>query len=49
MDWKNILALAALAIPLAYCSVEDARITNDQKIVCIEKRGNWSGKTCIFE
>lgn len=49
MDWKTILALAVLAIPLAYCSVEDARITNDQKIMCIENKGNWTGKSCRFE
>ena len=53
MDWKDILALALLAIPLAYCTVEDsrekARSRSAIEIACIEQRGelSFNGK-CTF-
>ncbi len=51
MNWKTVLALAVLAMPLAYCELESRKFESEEKIACIEKRGEWSssyGGTCDF-
>lgn len=51
-NWKTILALAVLAVPLAYCEAESRRLVAEEKIACIEKRGEWRsswGGTCEFK
>lgn len=53
MDWKAILALALLAAPVAYCTVEETRSRESTRLqieaACIEQRGEltFSGK-CTF-
>jgi hypothetical protein len=53
MDWKAILALALLAVPLTYCTIEDTRERERTRFAietaCIEHRGEltFSGK-CTF-
>ena len=46
MDWKAILALAVLAAPVAYCTVDDQRAIREHEAVlaksCFEAGGNWS-------
>jgi hypothetical protein len=52
MNWKTILALAALCTPLAYCSVEHNREYSKQKITCIKNKGEWDsgwGGYCDFK
>jgi hypothetical protein len=54
MDWKAILALALLAVPLTYCTIEDTRERERARVAietaCIEQRGtisSWSLR-CTF-
>lgn len=46
MDWKTILALALLAIPLAYCTIEDTRERERTRLeietACIAQKGELS-------
>ncbi len=52
VNWKTVLALAVLAMTLAYCELESRKFESEEKIVCIEKRGEWSnsyGGTCNFD
>lgn len=49
MDWKAILALAFLAMPLAYCEIKSAETRVLEKVTCIEQKGNWEWNTCNFE
>lgn len=50
--WKEILALAVLVLPLAYCSVENTRETARTRsaieIACIEQRGELQYGKCTF-
>lgn len=54
MDWKAILALALLAVPLAYCTIEDTRERERSRsaieTACIEMQGEltFNGK-CTFQ
>jgi len=54
MDWKAILALALLAVPLTYCTIEETRERERARVAietaCIEQRGTisaWS-RHCVF-
>lgn len=52
MNWKNILALAVLTTPVAYCTVDDQRNTTNLKITCIQEHGEWHktrGGYCEFK
>lgn len=51
MDWKAILALAVLVVPLAYCEIDRQRQQSNEKIVCFQEGGEWTnawGSTCKF-
>jgi len=52
MDWRTIMALAVLALPLTYCEVRTQDFGHKEKLACIEKQGSWQvtkrGKTCVF-
>ena len=48
-NWKTILALTALILPLAYCEIKRSEDDSAVKIACIEKRGEWVRGTCDFE
>ena len=54
MEWKNILALAVLSLPLAYCTIQesDARWEARKAIetACIQQRGEIGfDNTCVFD
>lgn len=42
MDWKRLIALAALIAPLAYCQIEADKRTSEEKITCMNIGGTWS-------
>ena len=48
-NWKTILALTALILPLAYCEIKRSEDDSAVRIACIEKRGEWVRGTCDFE
>lgn len=48
-NWKTILALTALILPLAYCEIKRSEDDSAVRIACIEKRGEWIRGTCDFE
>jgi hypothetical protein len=39
LNWKTILALAVLVVPLAYCEMDAQRQRSAEKIACIEHGG----------
>jgi hypothetical protein len=54
MEWKTILALALLAVPLAYCTLEDSRqrvnAHAEVEKACIAQKGEITlGGKCTFE
>jgi hypothetical protein len=52
MNWKTILALAVLCVPLAYCSVQHDKELSNLKIACLHNKGEWVvgwGGYCDFE
>jgi len=44
MDWKVIVAIALLVMPLTYCEVGRQRLVTQEKIACLEQDGNWGRK-----
>lgn len=51
-NWRNLLALSVLVIPLAYCQIRNTEAEATAKIECFKQHGNWSsyyGGTCEFE
>ena len=46
MDWRNILALAVLAAPLAWCTAvtenDKRRVRAELQIACISAGGSWT-------
>jgi len=54
MEWKGILALAVLALPISYCTILDTQERSAARkaveIACIEQRGEitYNGK-CSFD
>lgn len=49
-DWKIILALAILAMPLSYCEIQSRKSTSVEKIACIEQKGDWRANgRCEFK
>ena len=52
MDWKIILALAVLVMPMAYCEMDRQRQSTIEKVACFEQGGEWTrvwGGTCKFD
>lgn len=52
MDWKTIIALAVLVLPIAYCEAAIQKQRSIEKIACFQEGGKWSiisGGTCTFD
>lgn len=52
MDWKTIIALAILVLPIAYCEAVTQKQRSIEKIACFQEGGQWSslwGGTCTFD
>lgn len=48
-EWKTILALTVLLLPLSYCTIQTEKYSSQVELACIEKRGEmWNGQ-CTFE
>jgi hypothetical protein len=47
-QWKIVIALAVLALPLTYCEVKRIELGKTTEIACIEKRGEWVRGKCTF-
>lgn len=49
--WKNILALAILITPIAYCESESVKVRNQIQSDCQALRGEWNvfGHYCEFK
>lgn len=46
MDWRNVLALAVLAAPLAWCTAvtenDMRRVRAEMQMACISAGGSWT-------
>lgn len=47
MDWKAILALAVLAMPLAWCANENEKQRRDFELECFKAGGVVSWGNCV--
>lgn len=51
MDWKVIIALVVLVLPLTYCEMERQALDTEIKLECIKQKGQWNnswGGSCDF-
>ena len=48
-SWQTILALVILVLPLAYCEIKSTEFKTQEKLACIEAKGNWESGDCYFE
>lgn len=56
IDWKHIIALAILVLPITYCTMEEtkrrANKATELQLACIAGKGNWEvswGGYCEFK
>lgn len=55
INWKHIIALAILVLPVTYCTLEQVKLRANKEteiqLACIDAKGNWEtswGGFCEF-